>query len=62
MSEVSKGAIYCRGVKHCTVIPIKDQKAMSEVSKVHTGPQYRVMLLMSKVLKVHTGSLNTEQC
>ena len=34
-------------MKHCTVIPIKDQKAMyvrgvkicmSEVSKVHTGP------------------------
>ena len=40
-------------MKHCTVIPIKDQKAMyvRGVKKCIQGPQYRVMLLMLKVSK-----------
>ena len=49
-----------RVVKHCTVLPIKDQRlCMLEVSKVvfvalHNSIQiYRVILLMSKVSKVH---------
>ena len=43
-----------KGVKHCTLIPIKDQKAMhvGGVEKYIQGPQYRVMLLKSKVSKV----------
>ena len=41
-------------MKYCTVIPIKDQKAIyvRGVDKYIQGPQYRVLLLMSKVLKV----------
>ena len=41
-------------MKHCTVLPIKDQRlCMSEVSKVVFVALYRVMLLMSEVSKVH---------
>ena len=51
-------------MKHCTLIPIKDQKAMYDggVKSSYSAPQYRAMLLMLKVSKVHTRSLNTEQC
>ena len=42
-------------MKHCTVIPIKDQKAMyvGAVKSAYRVPQYRAILLMSEVLKVH---------
>ena len=41
------------GVKHHTVLPIKDQRlCMSKVSKVVFVALYRVILLMSEVLKV----------
>ena len=38
-------------MKHCTLIPIKDQKAISVKSGV-CGTAYRVLLLMSEVSKV----------
>ena len=41
-------------MKHCTVLPIKDQRlCMSEVSKVVFVVLYRVILLMSEVSKLH---------
>ena len=41
-------------MKHCTVLPIKDQRlCMSKVLKVVFVALYRVILLMSEVLKVH---------
>ena len=44
-------------MKYCTVIPIKDQKAMyvRGVKSAYRVPQYRAMLLMLEVLKVHRG-------
>ena len=44
-------------MKHCTVIPIKDQKTMyvKGVKSAYRVPQYRAMLLMSEMSKVHRG-------
>ena len=43
-----------KGVKHCTVILIKDQKTVCwRCLKCIQGPQYRAMLLMLEVSKVH---------
>ena len=40
-------------MKHCTVIPIKDQRlCMSEVSQVNTGPSIQSNVTHVKVSKV----------